>query len=203
MSMGRAAGFSTDNVLIEIEKIAIAHDPESTHALQVCLLSAKLFDLTAGIHALDQEDRRMLLAAAMLHDIGWVTRPDAHHKGSRDAIVDLYCPGFSVARTQAIACIARYHRKAHPAPKHKVYKKLSPDRQERVCKLAALIRIADGLDRAHDSSVRDLQLEQNGANVVLYIEQTAPHERNIQGAIRKKELFEQVFDLSLDIVRAE
>jgi exopolyphosphatase/guanosine-5'-triphosphate,3'-diphosphate pyrophosphatase len=57
-----------------------------------------------------------------------------------------------------IANIARYHRKSAPKLKHKPYAKLSPAARRIVCVGAALLRVADGLDRSHASVVRDIRI---------------------------------------------
>ncbi len=52
-----------------------------------------------------------------------------------------------------IALIARYHRKSAPKPSTRGFAALSPDDQNVVRVLAAILRVAIGLDRSHDGRV--------------------------------------------------
>ena len=59
----------------------------------------------------DAEERELLWAAAMLHDIGTAVDYDDHHKHSRYLILNAGLPGFSPRETALIGQMARYHRK--------------------------------------------------------------------------------------------
>ena len=67
-------------------------------------------------------------------------------------------PGFSAGEIQMIANVARYHRKREPAPHHDGYMRLGETDRERVRKLAAILRVADALDREHARKVKDIKV---------------------------------------------
>ena len=69
----------------------------------------------AGVHPGDPEERELLWAAAMLHDVGTAVDYDDHHKHSRYLILNAGLPGFSPRETALIGQAARYHRKGRPA----------------------------------------------------------------------------------------
>ena len=183
-----------------VEQALREHDPEPDHAIHVCETALALFDKTKDLHGLGAPERRLLTAAALLHDTGWSTRPDAHHKGSRDIILAAPLTGFSDPEKQVVACAARYHRKAHPKPSHRVFGDLEPATQEVVRKLAALLRLADGLDRSHEGATASIRVAKTTQGLRFTVTQRRASPVDIWGAMRKRGLFEEVFGLGVDIV---
>lgn len=179
-----------------------AHDAEPEHAKQVCRVSVALFDTLRGVHGLGEPEKRLLTAAALMHDTGFSVDARGHHKHSRDLILRAGLDGFTRNEQRMIACIARYHRKAHPRPAHRVYRDLGKKRRQVVRQLAALLRLADGLDRSHDGATRRVRAEcgPGKRKLRLLVEQRRPSEADLWGAERKQGLFEEVFGLRLEIV---
>jgi len=190
---------SQDTGVAAAEAFARKHDPELDHAVQVCRNSLALFDVTGDLHGLSDRDRVLLEAAALMHDTGYENRPSQHHKGSRDLILGSKLKGFSGPELKMIACVARYHRKAPPDPSHKIYRDLDPPAQSAVTRMAALLRVADGLDRSHVDSVASLRVERHGSRLRLFVKQRHSNPTDIWGGTRKKQLFEEVFGVELEI----
>ena len=177
-----------------------AHDSDPEHALQVCRTSLALFDATRALHKLGPAARRVLAGAALMHDTGFSVDVGRHHKHARDLILNADLEGFSPNEQRMVACVARYHRKAHPAPGHKVYRDLAGRDQAVVRRLSALLRLADGLDRSHAGSTQAVRFRQKGDSAKLYVKQPGTNTTDIWGAERKRELFEQEFELQLEIL---
>ena len=175
---------------------------EDTHARQVSELALKLFDQTGRLHGLDGAGREYLEAAALLHEIGLYLSHAQHHLHSHYLIRNAELLGFTENEKEIIANVARYHRKSHPRSKHPNFDVLDPDDREVVLRLAAILRIADGLDRGHSSAVRDVRFRRRGGRAVCEIT-PAPRQKadlELWGAERKKQLFEDVFGLELSFV---
>ena len=188
-----------DEVLQHVKALARANDPEPEHCFQVTRVAAMLFAATQDCHGLGADELRLLLAAALLHDTGYAVDPQSHHKRSRDFIMGADLPGVTETNRKIIACIARYHRGGHPKPDQKVYADLSPPDQRRVAQIAAILRIADGLDRAHDASCRNLEARREDNVLTIDVNQRTPSEIDLAGADRKKGLFEEVFGVAVRI----
>lgn len=127
-------------------------EKEPEHAIHVTRLAMQLFDATCRWHGFDESERSQLEAAALLHDIGWtVTAPtgSGHHKATARLIREYPWPGVDRVEVERIALVARYHRKALPAPHHADYASLPSPQQSAVRRLAAILRVADALDRRH------------------------------------------------------
>ena len=189
---------------VQPEALLAAFDWEVPHCRQVRDLAGQLFDQLAGCHRLGAAERDLLEAAALLHDIGWTVGHAKHHKHAYRLIRENQrrLPGFTGAEVELIANIARYHRKALPALKHEPFAALPVADRETVGKLAALLRVADGLDRPHRQQVQQLTCRVTDAVVTVRLKVRANPEAHRAGGERKSELFEQVFRRHL-VVEAE
>jgi exopolyphosphatase / guanosine-5'-triphosphate,3'-diphosphate pyrophosphatase len=172
---------------------------ELNHARHVSRLALRLFDETKNLHRYGKTEREFLEAAALVHEVGLAVSHAQHHRHSYYLIRNAELLGFTENEKEIIANIARYHRKSHPKAKHEGYRLLSTEDQDRVRKLSAILRIADGFDRNHRASVRDIRTKRSRRT--LTIRPLPAPKRNIElevwGAERKKELFEEAFHMSV------
>ncbi len=170
---------------------------DEPHAVQVAHLAETLFDQLSGIHELDSDDREILAAAAVLHDVGQRISFKRHHKHSYYLISQSELPGFSTEEVELVANVARYHRKAPPDVKHDHFAALDEEDRERVTRMAALLRVADALDRGHRAAVSGIVATVDGDTLRLALEGGGDLER--WAVERKCDLLEETFDLMLRI----
>ena len=138
------------------------------HSEQVARLSLRLFDQLRGRLALKAESRGWLESAALLHDVGHLIDHEQHHEHSYYLIVNSELFGFSRLDVEAIGQIAlHHHRKGTPKAADAGADPLVPAiwRQVRAC--AAILRLAEGLDRSHYGAVRDVRVRGRGRRVTL------------------------------------
>lgn len=166
------------------------HKTHSEHVAKLCL---EMFDDLRTIHRLGTIERELIEYGAMLHDIGWHIGRDAHHKHSMYLIQHGDLKGFSDEEIKIIANIARYHRKSEPKKSHDSYASLSSWARRIVGVGAALLRLADGLDRSHASAISKVQLKIRDSRIKGILTTRSDAELEIWGARRKMKLFEQVF----------
>ncbi len=129
---------------------------EADHAETVLTLSRQIFDQTREMHGLGGRARVLLEAAALLHDVGVAVNNDGHHKHSQYLIQSSELVGLSDEERQIVALLARYHRKSPPMRDHEDFMALRRRDRSLVERLAAMLRIADALDRQHAGVVRDV-----------------------------------------------
>jgi exopolyphosphatase/pppGpp-phosphohydrolase len=67
--------------------------------------------------------------------------------------------GWKPTDLQRAAIVALFHRGALPTRKHKSLRDLPPDEQKGTIQLAAILRLANALDVAHDGNIRRIQIE--------------------------------------------
>jgi len=188
----------------QAEALLTAFDWDVAHSRQVRDLAVQLFDQLTGLHNLGATHRDLLEAAALLHDIGWTVSHDKHHKHAYRLIHESQrrLAGFTAAEVGLIANIARYHRKALPALKHEPFAALTVADREIVRQLAALLRVADGLDRPHRQEVQHLTCEVAGAVVTLQLQVRYDPAAHRAGGDRKRDLFEQTYRCRLVVAAA-
>ncbi|MEA2626013.1 MAG: exopolyphosphatase / guanosine-5-triphosphate,3-diphosphate pyrophosphatase, partial [Candidatus Binatota bacterium] len=122
-----------------------------------------------------------------------------HHRHSHYLITNGGLRGFSAEEIQVIAAIARFHKGAPPKGSQEELAELSPPARRQVVKLAAILRVADSLDRGHHGVVRGLKLgARNGKWEVRLDTDGRDAELELWGARRKSELWERCFGSELD-----
>ncbi|MFH0968600.1 MAG: HD domain-containing protein [Methanobacteriota archaeon] len=143
-------------------------DPDPRHAVQVMRLSVRLFDDLIALHGFGSTERRILCIAALLHDIGWSVPAFPHHKASMRLILTDETISLTTEYRCVAALIARYHRKSHPSLNHSSFASLSPAQQNIVRWNAALLRVADALDRSHRSLVRTISARFTETDILIW-----------------------------------
>ncbi|NOY89874.1 MAG: Ppx/GppA family phosphatase [Deltaproteobacteria bacterium] len=173
---------------------------DERHGLAVAAMACQLFDALKELHQLGAEDRAILRLAAVLHDVGDFINPASHHKHSQYIIENSELMGLSAAQRGLTATVARYHRRALPSARHASYRSLSEQDRMRVRYLAAMLRVADALDRGHRGKVEEIRIRLKRSSVLLELTTDADTALEEWTVGRKADLFEQVFDRSVRIV---
>jgi exopolyphosphatase / guanosine-5'-triphosphate,3'-diphosphate pyrophosphatase len=168
------------------------------HSRQVARLALELFDQTTELHGLDAHDRELLEYAALLHDIGEHVAHDGHHRHAAYLIQHGGLRGFAPEEVALLAALARWHRRGDPRATEELGP-LGPGGEERLRKLAALLRIADGLDRSRSQAVDDIDVRVGPSLVMIRLTRNRDAELEQWGTRRKRELFEKVFRRELEV----
>ena len=173
---------------------------DEQHAVQVGALAVTLFEDLADLHGLPFSARRLLEAAAVLHDIGNAVSFHKHHKHTLYLVANADVPGFSDRERELVATVARYHRRSLPDRKRADLANLSLAELTVVRKLAALLRLANALDASHQQPVRALRVMTKGRTVTLRLTLRGPADLELWDVDREGELFRAVFRKRLEVV---
>jgi exopolyphosphatase/guanosine-5'-triphosphate,3'-diphosphate pyrophosphatase len=140
--------------------LAAQYDTDFHHADHVARLSLDMWDAlaAAGLHRGDPEERELLWATAILHDIGTVVAYDDHHKHSRYLILNAGLPGFSPREAALVGQAARYHRKGTPGLGEFAPLARTGD-AELLNRIAVMVRLAEQLERSRDQAVRSADVD--------------------------------------------
>lgn len=164
------------------------------HARRVADLAVSLFDQTEELHGLDAVDRELLEYACLLHDIGEHVSSHGHHRHGAYLVEHGQLKGFDPAEIETLTALVRWHRRGNPDGDAYPLVNLGS-----VQKLAALIRIADGLDRSRSGVVTAVDVRVGPSLVLLRLTTTGNAEIELWGVRRKRDLFERWFDRDLEI----
>jgi exopolyphosphatase/guanosine-5'-triphosphate,3'-diphosphate pyrophosphatase len=162
------------------------------HAQQVSRLAVALFEQTRAIHGLTDREREWLEYAAILHDIGVHISYERHHKHSYYLITNGMLRGFEPEEIEIIGLIARYHRQAPPKRRHDGFGSLKRRSKRTVRTLAAILRLAESLDRSHSQVVTGLELHDRGDDYLLQIRASGDAELELWSAMRHAAPFERL-----------
>lgn len=203
----RRAG-ATLHHLRDLRRSSVVHlmeltDENPDHSRETARLALALFDALRTELGLGDEDRELLEAAALLCNVGLFISHSGHHKHSYYVIRNAeHLTGFTDHEIEIIAQVARYHRKSAPKEKHPEWAALRPPDQDRVCRLAAVLRIAVGLDRSYSAVVADLTvtIDDALATIGVVARPGANIELEIHSAELRRDLLETVLGRAVVIV---
>jgi exopolyphosphatase/guanosine-5'-triphosphate,3'-diphosphate pyrophosphatase len=156
----------------------------SEHAQHVAKLALALFDQTRSVHHLGDRERDWLEYAALLHDVGVHISYERHHRHSYYLIKNGDLRGFDPQEIEAIALIARYHRQGTPKKSHEGYGDLPGTTRRAVKTLAAMVRLAEGLDRSHAQALEGIDLYPRGDDYLARLRATGDAELELWAAHR-------------------
>jgi exopolyphosphatase / guanosine-5'-triphosphate,3'-diphosphate pyrophosphatase len=156
----------------------------SDHARQVARLALGIFDQTRRVHGLGDRERSWLEYGSLLHDIGVHISYERHHRHSYYLIKNGDLRGFDPSEIEVIALLARYHRQATPKKSHAGYGDLSGTLRRTVKTLAAILRLAEGLDRSHAQTLTGLDLIPRADDYVARLRTTGDAELELWAAHR-------------------
>jgi exopolyphosphatase / guanosine-5'-triphosphate,3'-diphosphate pyrophosphatase len=156
----------------------------SEHAQQVSRLALAIFDQTRSVHRLTDREREWLEYGALLHDIGVHISYERHHRHSYYLIKNGDLRGFDPQEIEVIALIARYHRQATPKKSHDGYADLKAPVRRIVKTLAAMVRLAEGLDRSHAQALAGVELYPRTDDYLVRLRATGDAELELWAAHR-------------------
>jgi exopolyphosphatase / guanosine-5'-triphosphate,3'-diphosphate pyrophosphatase len=175
---------------------------DEAHAKQVARLALELHDRLTPVHGLPPVMRRVLEAAALLHDVGHAVSVHSHHKHTYYLVANADLPGFSDHERELVALVARYHRRSAPSRDRADLKELSSDEVLAVRKLTAVLRIANALDRSHQQPVARLGASMRDRTVRIAITARGPLDLELWDAEQETPLFQRVFGRRLVLALA-
>lgn len=206
----RLRGSSLDH-LSDLRRRSVEHlmelcDDDPDHSMKVAELALALFDGLADEHGLGHEEREWLEAAALLANVGLFVAHSRHHQHSYYVIRNSeVLNGFTDNEVEIIANVARYHRRSAPSAKHPTFAALEEVDQARVRWLAAMLRVAIGLDRSHAGAVAAIEVTATPEHVQVDVRPTdgADASLEVYSARERRTLLEQVLGHPVEIEAAE
>jgi len=162
--------------------------PDPAHARHCAVLADSLF---AGLHetlGLKPTHRRLAVAGALFHDVGYLRSARDHHRKAFDLLREADLPGLDIHQRLIVACAARYHGGTYPNIEHAGFGEMTTADQRVVRRIAALVRLAAALDASHLGVIDRVEASSHGdrAVVVAFSRGDAPVEsdrlREAEGA---------------------
>ena len=188
-----------------VRNLALQHGVDLVHATHISTLTHQLLEALPEAGLTEPSEPELVETAALLHDVGMAVDYDDHHKHSSYLILGSGLPGFTPREVALVALMTRYHRKGTPT--------LGPfaplcreGDEELLLRGAALLRIAEQLERNRDQVVRAVRLRRGGddgdgtGGVELELDAVGDDTVARWAAEREGELFERAFGVPLRVV---
>lgn len=182
-------------------EIGVRYKTDRKHADHVAAMAQQLFRELQPLHALDTKYELVLRVAAILHEVGMFISPREHHKHSLYVLLNTEIFGLSSSERMMVALLARYHRRYNPDASHPHFSDLTREQRMVIFKLAALLRIADALDRSHAQRIRTIQLRPEAGRLVIVtpgVEDTTVEQLAINS---KCDLFREIYGYEIILTK--
>lgn len=102
-----------------------------------------------------------------------------------------------------MAHAARYHRGSLPKPTHSSFQRLSDETRETTLKIAAFLRLAEGLDRGHYQNISLMRTRLTPTKLEIVIGTKGDPQLEIWGGRRSGDLFEMVYGRKVNVSAEE
>jgi exopolyphosphatase/guanosine-5'-triphosphate,3'-diphosphate pyrophosphatase len=196
--VGESPPLFSDMRGFSVQNLARIYNYEALHAAKVRELSLSLYDQLRPLHGYGEWERELLGYAATLHDIGVAVGYYDHHKHGAYLVMNSALQGFSHREVILLAMLVRLHRKGDVIVD--AYRDiLHPADAERIARLAALLRLAEYLERSKSQVVQGLHVEM-GDSIRVVTRSIGDATVEIWDANRRSGLFQKAFGKQIEIV---
>jgi exopolyphosphatase/guanosine-5'-triphosphate,3'-diphosphate pyrophosphatase len=151
-----------------IRNVAIRCGADIRHADHVARLALQLHDslAAAGTFEPAPDERALLWASSLLHDVGMSIGYDGHASHSQYVIRNAGIAGFTPREIELIARIVRHHRKGTPEVEA-IDAPARPGDAGLLARCALLLQIAELLDHGHDQGVHEARIVRERRSLAL------------------------------------
>ncbi|PJZ68633.1 exopolyphosphatase [Leptospira perolatii] len=164
-----------------VHNLLVSFTRDEDYARHVAKLSLDLFDQLKSFHHLGVEERELLEAAALLHEVGLFISHSAYHKHSYYLIRNSEAMlGFTWGEIELIALTARYHRKSPPKAKHREYQRISLRDQETVQKLSGLLRVASACNRNRQGLIETIRCQTRKNQIIFSLVPKSGYDKSLE-----------------------
>ncbi len=141
----------------------------SPHIDALVEMSSLIYDATKKMHGLGKHERLLLQTAAILHDCGKYVSFANAPQCAYDIILASEIMGLTHMDRVIVASIVKYN--TYPLPSFEQLKDtLDQDGYLTVAKCAAILRVANAMDRSHKQKFKNVRAIRKGKQLVISVE---------------------------------
>jgi CHAD domain-containing protein len=183
---------------MNIETLLDTYHVDKAHARHVADLALALYDAAHEPCELPEAGRRLLELSALLHNIGLTTDPEQHHLVGRDIVLRHPIEGLSDSERAVIAAAVAFHRKRVRPQQEPAFLALGRKNRDLALKVAAVLRVADGLDYSQSQTTHIAASQPGEAGLAVQL--AGPHSAtDAERAVAKADLWLKVLPQPLKI----
>ena len=174
---------------------------EEDHLRRVANLAVTLFDQVQSVHGLGSFERRILLVASLLHEIGVVISVEGRDKHTLYMLMNSRLQGLSHRERVLTAFVAASHDDlfVHSLEQYIEHGPLDKGDLKVIEKLASLLQIAHSLDRCHTGVVTQVRAVLTDSQCELQVHAKSGAELEVNDAQRRAPAFDKTFHRKLQV----
>lgn len=182
-----------NDIIASAQNISRRYHCNVPHTKAIMSYCQVLFSASKKLHGLGERERLLLRIAAMLHDCGKYISMFEGGKNAYHIIMSTEIIGLSHREREMIANIV-YYNTMEINNQDKLLKQFGDQDYLTICKLTAILRVANVLDRSHKQKIKELKASLKNDKLIL-IADCALSEFSLENALfqNKIVLFEEVF----------
>lgn len=185
----------TEDMISMVYQMAVHYESDMEHTKNVTRLSLAIFDGVRKISGLTPRDRLLLQMAGILHDCGKFVNMMYGTDNSYYLILNTEIIGISEDEKQIIANTIRFNSSVDVPDYSMVARQMSHVNYVRMLKMAAILGLANGMDRSHQQRIQDVRVTVSGSELKV-IANTIYDITLEQGMIENRShFFEQIYGL--------
>jgi exopolyphosphatase/guanosine-5'-triphosphate,3'-diphosphate pyrophosphatase len=192
-----------EQTLAAAVNLARKYQADDKHGLHVASLARTIFQATRPEHRMGDHELLLLEVACIVHDIGTFVASRGHHRHAYYLLVNSEVFGLSGMDTEIVANLARYHRRGGPQSDHPAYASLPRRARLAVNRLAAILRVADSLDKGHSQRIQNPRVSMKEGELRIEVAPGEDLALERMALEEKGALFEEVFGLKPVLLEVE
>jgi CHAD domain-containing protein len=191
--------YRDDEAVGAVNTLAGVYPAIQSHSRHTTNLALMLFDTLLPLHNLGAHDRFLLACAGELHDIGWIYGRRGHNRRGAEMVFSDDTLPFDLEERGILAFVILSHRGKVWLSTRQYLEFIAPDNRKKALLLAAILRVADGLDYPHAGSVHEIHCTLSADEITCTITGSGDTTVEKERAQGKADLFLQVFEKVLVI----
>lgn len=187
-----------EDILSAAKQLSIRYEGFSPHIDALTSMSSLVFDAMKKVHGMGKRERLLLQTAAILHDCGKYVSLAHGPECAYHIIMESEIIGLSHLEREIVACAVLYN--TYPLEDYEeLTDKLDHGSYMTVAKLAAILRVANAMDRSHKQKFKNVKAAVKDKQLIMTIETDDDIILEKGLFTVKAELFERVFGIKPEI----
>jgi exopolyphosphatase/guanosine-5'-triphosphate,3'-diphosphate pyrophosphatase len=186
-----------NDIIVSAKNMGKRYQSNKNHVNVMTTLALTIFDKTKTLHGMQKRDRLLLHIAVLLHDCGKFISMSHAAECAYNIIMASEIIGLSHEERELVANIVKYNS-TEMISFEEFARSNTLNRKQyiKVCKLAAILRVSNAMDRSHKQKIQQIRVTLKENRMILTVD--TPEDITLeQGLLREKaEFFEDVFGMT-------